>query len=341
MLQKQYEELGEGFPNIKERDAVQKMGISEVELISLEPNNFPLYPDIATVFNWLPYLGKVKAITRNNSAVHERQGTYSKPTINDKVGLVVNPEIDLRLFLVNWKYVYAVNDKGSKSIQFFDKWGEAIHKVYLIPSSNMQSYHKMVAALTNKYNPYPTVEKKIEYDQNKKVDLNIKIEEFQKDWINLHDTHNFHPLLKRHGVPRRQSMELAPEGYTKKLSVKKIEELLETVCAKELQFMVFVGNDACIQIHTGYANRIVRTGQWINIINEEFNFHLKESEVESVWMVRKPTRMGDVHSIEVYDSKGKVIVQFFGKRKPDIPEDTDWRELVNNLSSTEKRNARP
>ena len=32
--------------------------------------------------------------------------------------------------------------------------------------------------------------------------------------------------------------------------------------------------------------------------------------------------------LEVFDEAGEMIVQFFGKRKPGIPEREDWRTLV-------------
>lgn len=44
--------------------------------------------------------------------------------------------------------------------------------------------------------------------------------------------------------------------------------------------------------------------------------------------MKKPTKEGFVTSIEVFDENRQLIVQFFGKRKPGIPEREDWREVV-------------
>jgi putative hemin transport protein len=35
-----------------------------------------------------------------------------------------------------------------------------------------------------------------------------------------------------------------------------------------------------------------------------------------------------VTSLELFDDKGEMIVQFFGKRKPGNPELESWRELI-------------
>ena len=47
--------------------------------------------------------------------------------------------------------------------------------------------------------------------------------------------------------------------------------------------------------------------------------------------MRKPTADGIVTSVELLDPAGKVIVQFFGARKPGIPENEQWRALAEGL----------
>jgi len=58
--------------------------------------------------------------------------------------------------------------------------------------------------------------------------------------------------------------------------------------------------------------------------------HLREDGITSVWLVKKPTTDGAVHSLEVFDKNGDILVQFFGKRKPGIPEDEAWRRVLFN-----------
>ncbi|MCY1245812.1 Hemin transport protein HemS [compost metagenome] len=56
--------------------------------------------------------------------------------------------------------------------------------------------------------------------------------------------------------------------------------------------------------------------------------HLDMSKIAQTWIVRKPTEDGEVTAIEVFNEMGEIIVQFFGKRKPGIPELKEWKELV-------------
>lgn len=93
--------------------------------------------------------------------------------------------------------------------------------------------------------------------------------------------------------------------------------------------MVFIGNRGCIQIHTGLVKNIKMFGaEWLNVLDDEFNMHLRDTAVATAWVVRKPTSDGDVTSLELFDTEGNNLVLFFGRRKPGQPEDENWRSIV-------------
>lgn len=71
---------------------------------------------------------------------------------------------------------------------------------------------------------------------------------------------------------------------------------------------------------------------WYNVMDPDFNMHLDMSKIAQTWIVRKPTEDGIVTAIEVFNEMGDIIVQFFGKRKPGIPELEEWRTVVSKLS---------
>lgn len=83
-----------------------------------------------------------------------------------------------------------------------------------------------------------------------------------------------------------------------------------------------------IQIHSGLVTNLLEKGEWFNVLDSEFNLHLRLDGIASVWHVVKPSVDGDINSLEVYDKDGEMIVQFFGKRKPGIPELEQWREVL-------------
>ena len=92
--------------------------------------------------------------------------------------------------------------------------------------------------------------------------------------------------------------------------------------------MVFVANRGMLQIHTGEVKNLMDVPEWFNVIDPDFNLHVREAAITQSWIVRKPTADGMVTALECYDAKGTQLVQLFGKRKPGIPELETWRTIV-------------
>ncbi|HCY46458.1 MAG TPA: hypothetical protein DHU89_07215 [Flavobacteriales bacterium] len=51
------------------------------------------------------------------------------------------------------------------------------------------------------------------------------------------------------------------------------------------------------------------------------------------WIVRKPTEDGTVTSLEIFNKEGNMMVQFFGKRKPGIPELDQWKDVIKEVEN--------
>lgn len=327
-LKAQYETFKTENPKVRIRDAAKQLGVSEAELVATGEKNIRLKPDFEAILKEIKTLGYVMALTRNDHAVHERKGEYTKATFNGHIGLVVNPDIDLRLFMSAWAFGFAVNENERQSLQFFDKSGEAVHKIYITEKSNPEAYQSLVEQFTAEDQNELLQAIPAEAPAAEKANEQIDVSGFKQAWLDLKDTHHFFGLLNKFGVTRRQAMRLAPDDYATQISVSSFKRIIEGVSERDLDIMVFIGNRGCIQIHTGKAKRLLQTGPWFNILDPEFNMHLREDAIESVWLVKKPTDDGIVTSLELYDADGGVIAQFFGKRKPRIPELESWRQVV-------------
>jgi len=103
--------------------------------------------------------------------------------------------------------------------------------------------------------------------------------------------------------------------------------------------MAFVGNQGCIQIHSGPITNVKPMGPWLNVMDDTFHLHLRLDQITAVWAVRKPTSDGHVTSVEVYDANRELIIQFFGKRQEGHDERAIWRTLVEQLPLPNQSNA--
>ncbi len=339
-LKERWNKLKEENPRLRIRNAAKELNSSEMELLAtnIGDSTIVLNNDMKALLSDIESLGKVMALTRNDECVHERKGIYSNADFsNPHAGLFVNPDIDLRIFLSHWKYAFAVIEVTGnitrKSIQFFGKDGEAIHKIYLTNESNEAEFDKFVEKHKAESQEFEVVTTPYDKNLDERLDEEIDVEGFRKEWETLKDTHDFHILLKKYNVSRTQALRLAPnEYYAKQISKEAIVTMLEQASAEQTPIMVFVGNKGNIQIHTGEITKTLWHQNWYNVLDPDFNMHLDMDKVAQTWVVRKPTEDGIVTAIEVFNEMGDIIVQFFGKRKPGVPELETWRNIVAQLN---------
>ncbi|EMY68118.1 hemin-degrading factor [Leptospira vanthielii] len=345
-LKQQWENLTKEMPKLRIRDAAKHLNVSEAELLSTKigPTVKLLNPDWASFLLNTTNLGYVMALTRNESCVHERKGVYKNLSVNGQTALAVGEDIDLRIFLQNWKYGFYVEEPKEngimRSFQFFDSKGEAVHKIYQTEKSAIDGWEIAKTQFVDETQTFikPTSETKTKTETNDTKE----IPKFLDAWSKLEDTHDFFSLLRKFNYSREFSLVAANGKFSFKISKEKLLNLMEQVSKLEMDIMIFVGNPGMIQIHTGKIQRLEPMGPWFNVLDPEFNLHLRTDQIESVWLVDKPTKDGLVTSVEVFDNEGNLILQMFGKRKPGIPQSDLWYQLTREyVDKTEKLNPSP
>ncbi|MEO0812917.1 MAG: ChuX/HutX family heme-like substrate-binding protein, partial [Myxococcota bacterium] len=284
-------------------------------------------------------LGRVMALTRNENVVIEKHGHYQNVEGSARMGMVLDDGVDLRLFFSRWKNALAVRSESRKgplrSIQFFDEYGEAIHKVYVFADGEVDAFEKLVER--RRTDTAPTlVPRPVEQTSAEVNDASIDVEDLRAQWSALRNTHDFYPMLARFGLGRRQAMRLAGEQFARPLAPNAYAELVKTMAEDALPFMAFVGNPGCIQIHSGVAKKIVELEAWFNVFDPDFNLHVKDTAITECWAVRKPTEEhGDIWSVEAFDDRNENVLSVFGLRKRDNPDSPEWMRtfqgLVENL----------
>lgn len=326
-------------PKLRERDLSLNLGISEAEFVAAHVG-FGVTRIEANVGDFLAgigSLGEVMALTRNESAVHEKIGPYEKVVPGKHAALVLGEQIDLRIFPGAWKFGFAVEKKDGeelkRSLQFFDKSGEAVHKVHLKPASNVAAYLELVEKLKTDDQADTIAVEAYGVDDATAIEAEAELDvtDLRDRWSRMTDTHQFMSLLKATNLTRQQAVRAVGQDYAWPLDNDSVTAMLNLSAQEEIPIMCFIGNRGCIQIHSGPIRSIKSMGPWINILDETFHMHLRTDHIVQVWAVRKPSKDGHITSVEAYDAKGELIIQFFGKRHEGHAERDDWRALVENL----------
>lgn len=344
-LKEKWEALLQASPGVRIREAAKALGVSEAALLATKVGEHVVrldgpWPSLLLRFR---ELGRVMSLTRNDACILEHKGAFQSIDIIEgahSMATVIGP-IETRVFFAAWTFAFAAtetkSDRVLKSIQIFDKAGDAITKIYLQEGSHEEAFNRLVADFRSKdqtaaitTTPYAPEQYNATPDK----------EALLQDWHALKDTHEYFGMLRKHKVRRFDAMKLANGVFTAPLNAELAPlHILEKAAAAKLPIMIFAGNKGNIQIHQGKVRtvRVLERGhsgpeRWLNVLDPDFNMHLKQNDVATAWLVKKPTEDGVVTSVELFDHHEEMVVQFFGLRKPGIPEREEWTKLVSELT---------
>ncbi|MCO6185248.1 hemin-degrading factor [Rhizobium sp. L1K21] len=323
-------------PKMREREIAKHFGISEAEYVAawLGHGATRIATDFELIFPRLEALGEVLALTRNESAVHEKIGVYDRYIQGKHAAMMLGELIDMRMFPKHWVFGFAVEmaagDAVKRSFQFFDAAGDAVHKIHLRPASNVEAWRALAGelALANQSSSLQTSASVLEVYEN---DAAVPHTELRERWEAMTDTHQFVGILRKLKISRLAALSTIGDDFAWRLDHDAVALLMEQVAEIAVPIMCFIGNQGCIQIHSGPIKTTKAMGPWLNVMDETFHMHLRNDRLAEIWAVRKPTDKGHVTSLEAYDADGNLVIQFFGKRIEGQDERVEWRAIVENL----------
>lgn len=318
------------YPRARIRNAADDLGVSEAALLATGVGKTctRLQADFVGVLTGLPALGKVMALTRSDGAVHEVSGVFGQHKTRGETLIYLRPGQDTRYFLGRWHYAFAVNENERLSLQFFDRGGDAIHKIFLLEASDAGAYQELVAR-------YRLPEQVAELDEvtdqssvNSPAPPAIDADALRQRWTAIQDVHEGSRIIRDYGRGAPAVYRALGDKYAQLLPADSVETLLGVLAEHQQACMIFGMNNNAVQSYAGLLTKLLRTGPWFNVLDPDFNLHLRTDLIGEVWQVMKPSGDGEVHAINVFDQKGEEMLILTDQRGRGQPESSGWREAL-------------
>lgn len=318
-------------PKVRIRDAATQLGVSELELVATGSgiSCTPLRPEWPALMASFLELGEVMALTRSTSMVHESTSIFSNLKLKGNVAIFLRPGLDTRYLLKQWHHAYAVNENQRLSLQFFDRYGEAVHKIYLTERSNHHAYQTLIdnfryasqPFLQIARNPTPKSPANVTADA---IDATI----LRRSWASMVNVHEANQLIRQLGGQRQLIYPSLGEDYAKQLPTDTVENLLTTLAEEQHPFLLFGMNHGAVQSFSGVIKRLLRTGPWFNVLDTDFNLHLRTADIGEVWRILKPSADGLISSLSVLDTTGHEIMVMADQRGSKSRQSTAWADYL-------------
>ncbi|MCG5498198.1 hemin-degrading factor [Ectothiorhodospira haloalkaliphila] len=318
-------------------DLASRTGLSDARLLMRELGDglVRLRPNWDELLPALESLGTVRAVTRNAHVIHQSVGSLGHAHVREDMGWLVGSGMDLRLMLGHWHHALAVvardNPMAERGVYFFDADGSQVHGVELTSESSQGAF----AALVTRFRgPRLTPEflscAPVVQSPARRIPL-VDIVDLRIRWDAMGEPGDFSDLLAHFGMTRLNALRLAGPGRAFSVGVESGCTLLEYIRDEALSVEVHVANVGAVQIHHGYVGSFREADDWWRIRNPRFSLDLRRAGLAEVWVVRRPTHRGPVHSLEWYGFDGSLLMQIFGHRSTGGVEDARWRHLLGSL----------
>lgn len=301
---------------------------------AIGPDVQPLRPAMRDLLSALAEVGETRCVTRNPWAIHELYGTFTHPHFGAHTGLILNPRgLDLRLMFDHWYCAFAIQETGAQgrqhSIQFFDRQGDALLKVYATARTDMAAWAGCVTRFLHDDPPPLDLlppPAPLRHDAADPAALD-------KSWREMQDVHQFFALLRKNGLSRTAAFRAVGRDLAYPVGCDALTRLLTLAQEEGNEIMVFVGSRGCVQIFTGAITTLNQHRDVLWATGNRFTLHVQQSAIAESWITRKPTRAGDgfVTSLELFAADGTQIAQLYGERTEDKPEQESWRRQLRTL----------
>ncbi|WP_108263506.1 hemin-degrading factor [Mangrovicoccus ximenensis] len=322
---------------LRVRELAAELGLAEAQLVAARTGRgvtrIAAHPD--RLIPEASKLGEVMALTRNDSAVHERVGTFGDYRSGPHAAMVLGEEIDTRIFPRHWVHGFAVEEETGqglrRSLQVFDAAGDAVQKIYLRDASRQEAWSGVVTALREAEQPEALAVDPRDPPEPAKMRPEAR-DALLAEWARMTDTHQFNRLASKFGMNRLGAYRLiAGTGWVRPMETGAVSAMLGAASATGQEVGLFVGNRGNIQIHWGPMQTIKPMGPWLNVLDPRFNLHLRGDHLAEVYRVEKPTKRGPAVSLEAFDAAGQLIFQVFGRRRDEADGNEAWHALVEAL----------
>lgn len=316
------------------REAAKQLKISEAEFVALSCGESCSQLDSSRfeqLLTKLEPIGEVMALTRNEAMVLESHGIYKDVSSAHGHIIINTKQIDLRLRVSAWKYGFAVEENARQSLQFFDQFGEATHKIYIGKKSNVIAYESTLVefSISAGFNSLLIKDKpKIKIEN-----LAIDVAALQKDWQNLDNVHQVNKLLTKYAITRPQAYRHLGDKAAI-LAKDSLRTMLEIASTKKIPLLMFVPNYASTHIHNGTVNKLMEMGPWFNVLDPGFNLHANMDLISETWLVIKTLDQQNSYSMEIFDEHQQplMMVYLHPDAKQDINMQNTWQSTLQNLT---------
>ncbi|MBS1213860.1 MAG: hypothetical protein H6R26_2477 [Proteobacteria bacterium] len=132
-----------------------------------------------------------------------------------------------------------------------------------------------------------------------------------------------------------ESEMLSPDGDSRperlsRLSLREFCDRIALLAELELPCAVWIASASAEQVSRGVVRRIERGADRLNLFGDGFSLHLRQSNIDAIWLVNSSGADDAGMAIEIHNRAGNLIARLFGIE--DTVGAAVWQDVMGNPS---------
>jgi putative hemin transport protein len=297
--------------NVTELELIDAhVGVTKLESIKSSPNlarAIRLKPSWSNIIRDAQGFGEVMSLTRNTHAVHENLAFYKRASVSDDIGTILSDELAMLLMFDRWEYGYLFEECKStvlqRSIQFFNEFGEPVHKMFLLPHSHHWYFDEFAKKWADS-NQHPgiIVQEKLEHDPNLGKGV-------------------FATMIEERYANQKELVEFEVAQF-----------LLNSAVQAKLPLIITVQNDGAKQSHDGVIDEVREHKEWLHLSNQQFNCHLNLKRMPKIFI----NHQSSPYFIEMLDDRGLPVALISLSAKATPADIEAWEDVLEQAKVKER-----
>lgn len=319
-------------PHLSLQEAATQLGVSEAELLATHSgeNCTCLRPEFKALLPELRQLAEVTTTTENSVLIHELNGSFGKCHFDEDHAWFCQSNLHNCYQLANWKYVYVVYEQHRPALQFFNQYGQAVHKISPTNDRNMAAWYELITIYrTPQQRQHIWVEHAPQHSSPQNPIPNPQL--LRQAWQQLRNAQAIPSLLQQYGGYHPHIYRALGKEYAHPVDSDVIKNLLYQLANQPIPVKISGMNDGAAQVFDGKLHTLIQTGAWLQVMGHKFKLQLRNEALGEVWYTRYLSKQGWQYSVSALDQQGQEVLAITPSCKHNSAQATRWTQTLQQL----------
>ena len=253
-------------------------------------------------------------ITTNTNEISVQQfGTLGQIRLYGDLGILQGGDISVYFYTDNWRSIDFHQDLKSNTLTCFD---DGHDQAWCLSCSQLEP--ELRSKNLNLLLPEPQIP--IQPSLSAKVEIN----ELRQMWASLTHVHQFYDMLSLFKLDLLEAITLMQGQWTHPITSGQLTNFLQQCFEHKLDCKILTGNRGIVHELIAPITQFKLSPKTLTISGNNYYCNVNLLSIQQVWLVKRATKYGIVHSLEAFDSHGRLILQVQEQKPSEQPESHRW-----------------